>query len=92
MKVGDKVLCVNASFRKRTVREVIAGIKLPQLGEIYTIRTIDSVAIRLEEIVNTELQYANTFGELEFKRERFILWNPEEEMIELLKNKEKQQN
>jgi hypothetical protein len=92
MKIGDKVLCVIASFRGRTPREISVGVTVPVVGEIYTIRTIDADSIRLEEIINPELQYQNAFGELRFKKIRFILWNPEEEMIELLKNKEKQKN
>jgi hypothetical protein len=93
MKIGDKILCINDKGHRPYVSEL--NLQTPKLGEIYTIRgtrNYKGLGFTLEEVNNPILKYTDGICEPHWRSERFILWNPEEEMIELLKNKEKQKN
>lgn len=81
MNIGDKVLCV-----RKPVFFVVGKIE-PEVGVVYTIRGAfndgnGESGVLLEEIYNTHLLYKLEPGFFAF---RFILWNPEEEEKELMK-------
>lgn len=55
MKVGDKVVCVDDDFTTHKINDPNFHLmfkQLPVKDEVYTVRSIDSVAIRLNEVVN----------------------------------------
>lgn len=81
MKIGDKVLCVNDK------KWIYPQRNHPKAGEVYTIRDIDTQnhSILLNEIINDKQNFREGYLEPDFYLWRFIKWNPEEEMIELLK-------
>jgi hypothetical protein len=81
MQVGDKVLCIH-KFCDEDSR-----IQYPQVGDVYTIRTVEfednQLWIRLVEMVNARMPFKERFGECQFWSERFIKWDPETEIEKL---------
>ncbi len=67
-KIGDKVLCIDD--RPDLSMEGFYLIKnFPQLMEVYTVRDLFDVSIRVEEIKNpSDHEYAEPY----FKKRRFI--------------------
>jgi len=58
-KVGSKVVCVNADFSaliKEHPEFLDVFIQLPKESKVYTVRTTEIGAIRLEELVNSECE------------------------------------
>jgi hypothetical protein len=51
-KVGDKVACVNDVFDTTQVNFTLMFEQLPIKDQVYVIRTSESGAVRLEEILN----------------------------------------
>lgn len=56
-KVGQKVVCVNDKFDTANPDFFYVFKELPKFGETYTIRESDSPSVKLEEIVNPQVQF-----------------------------------
>jgi len=68
-KVGQKVVCVERPPRDNF--DEFYGLVDPLLNDIYTIRELDGIYIRLEEIKNPLLQYSDGVNECAFKASYF---------------------
>lgn len=82
MKVGSLVECIanTSSF------DCDRNESVPKKGGIYTVRGIhpDGDAIRLEEIVNRPIKYADEFGECYFLSSKFRELQPPMNVSELI--------
>jgi len=67
-KVGDKVLCIDDYFDP-SIEGYYLIINRPKLMEIYTVRCLYDISIRVEEIHNPS---DNFYYETYFQKRRFI--------------------
>jgi len=67
-KIGEKVVCVTKA--PLDIEDIIDGIRVPNVKNMYTIRTMESdkegTWITVEEIINPMFNYIDGFGEARF--------------------------
>lgn len=72
-RVGQKVVCIRDDF----ARDRYAGVRYPEHGKVYTLRTVEFddryqlTFVRLAEICNPVLMYQGGMTEVSFDAEAF---------------------